>query len=151
MVSALSVGVWNCSRISVGFCVSSCFFSSRRRHTRCALVTGVQTCALPIFPFYKGVAAEYTVCDRYHSGILASTQANRMYVHCGQTDRSNNAGGLLGVIPATSTLPTVWDKAANAGVSARYYFNNLQYTAIWGAKYLGMSKPVAAFARQGVV
>src|SRR3546814_10328690 len=24
------------------------FFSSRRRHTRCALVTGVQTCALPI-------------------------------------------------------------------------------------------------------
>src|SRR3546814_5177189 len=27
----------------------SCFFfSSRRRHTRCALVTGVQTCALPI-------------------------------------------------------------------------------------------------------
>src|SRR3546814_10038774 len=32
--------------------VSSCVFfvfSSRRRHTRCALVTGVQTCALPIF------------------------------------------------------------------------------------------------------
>src|SRR3546814_3230231 len=26
------------------------FFSSRRRHTSCALVTGVQTCALPIFP-----------------------------------------------------------------------------------------------------
>src|SRR3546814_19142578 len=29
------------------FCFSF-FFSSRRRHTRCALVTGVQTCALPI-------------------------------------------------------------------------------------------------------
>src|SRR3546814_5703428 len=28
--------------------VCVCFFSSRRRHTRCALVTGVQTCALPI-------------------------------------------------------------------------------------------------------
>src|SRR3546814_5172817 len=28
------------------------FFSSRRRHTRCALVTGVQTCALPIY--YRG-------------------------------------------------------------------------------------------------
>src|SRR3546814_5017060 len=29
--------------------VCACFFfSSRRRHTRCALVTGVQTCALPI-------------------------------------------------------------------------------------------------------
>src|SRR3546814_9137173 len=29
-------------------CVVVFFFSSRRRHTRCALVTGVQTCALPI-------------------------------------------------------------------------------------------------------
>src|SRR3546814_4605284 len=29
------------------------FFSSRRRHTRCALVTGVQTCALPIFAPYR--------------------------------------------------------------------------------------------------
>src|SRR3546814_3359339 len=26
------------------------FFATRRRHTRCALVTGVQTCALPISP-----------------------------------------------------------------------------------------------------
>src|SRR3546814_976268 len=41
------------------------FFSSRRRHTRCALVTGVQTCALPISrqlgagqrPASKGVVA----------------------------------------------------------------------------------------------
>src|SRR3546814_1148769 len=32
-----------CSMMSL-----SLFFSSRRRHTRCALVTGVQTCALPI-------------------------------------------------------------------------------------------------------
>src|SRR3546814_2217377 len=32
--------------IAVLFCLF--FFSSRRRHTRCALVTGVQTCALPI-------------------------------------------------------------------------------------------------------
>src|SRR3546814_13368873 len=32
-------------------CIRNChfFFSSRRRHTRCALVTGVQTCALPIY------------------------------------------------------------------------------------------------------
>src|SRR3546814_9014094 len=31
------------------------FFSSRRRHTRCALVTGVQTCALPIFLLGQGL------------------------------------------------------------------------------------------------
>src|SRR3546814_3750415 len=29
-------------------CCDLFYFSSRRRHTRCALVTGVQTCALPI-------------------------------------------------------------------------------------------------------
>src|SRR3546814_12464706 len=35
------------------------FFSSRRRHTRCALVTGVQTCALPIlFGFIIGIWAD---------------------------------------------------------------------------------------------
>src|SRR3546814_16124341 len=47
--------------ISIGCCllyiISVCvfFFSSRRRHTRCALVTGVQTCALPIFRISVGV------------------------------------------------------------------------------------------------
>src|SRR3546814_2970801 len=37
------------------------FFSSRRRHTRCALVTGVQTCALPIYRPRFGIAAELRV------------------------------------------------------------------------------------------
>src|SRR3546814_5403138 len=36
------------------------FFSSRRRHTRCALVTGVQTCALPICPIYSDPSASAT-------------------------------------------------------------------------------------------
>src|SRR3546814_8235063 len=45
MCVCVSRGVCSCVCSSVvGF-----FFSSRRRHTRCALVTGVQTCALPIF------------------------------------------------------------------------------------------------------
>src|SRR3546814_8438445 len=37
-----------CSGFLVFFAFFVVFFSSRRRHTRCALVTGVQTCALPI-------------------------------------------------------------------------------------------------------
>src|SRR3546814_10499688 len=52
-----------------------CFFSSRRRHTRCALVTGVQTCALPIsrtFPvsgkFSKAQRAVYEI-------VLAANKA----------------------------------------------------------------------------
>src|SRR3546814_10520140 len=42
------------------------FFSSRRRHTRCALVTGVQTCALPISLFIA------TTCDRFPLSALIS-------------------------------------------------------------------------------
>src|SRR3546814_18605340 len=52
------------------FCCFCFFFSSRRRHTRCALVTGVQTCALPIFFFetcLNGVRAagrpRRAICD----------------------------------------------------------------------------------------
>src|SRR3546814_10594606 len=39
------------------------FFSSRRRHTRCALVTGVQTCALPILREVGVGAAENVVAE----------------------------------------------------------------------------------------
>src|SRR3546814_2517695 len=50
------------------------FFSSRRRHTRCALVTGVQTCALPILvssndnPVYTAeIAQEYENIREIHA------------------------------------------------------------------------------------
>src|SRR3546814_2042532 len=47
------------SRLIVFWLLVLFFFSSRRRHTRCALVTGVQTCALPIFAsFLSPDAAE---------------------------------------------------------------------------------------------
>src|SRR3546814_5978485 len=44
------------------------FFSSRRRHTRCALVTGVQTCALPIY-------RTRLFLRRYRWGVAAATMA----------------------------------------------------------------------------
>src|SRR3546814_5783369 len=44
-------GWFCCELLSVRFVLVFFFFSSRRRHTRCALVTGVQTCALPISAF----------------------------------------------------------------------------------------------------
>src|SRR3546814_1159739 len=40
------------------------FFSSRRRHTRCALVTGVQTCALPIYETWYRETLIPTVAQR---------------------------------------------------------------------------------------
>src|SRR3546814_9935559 len=42
---------------------SGFFFSSRRRHTRCALVTGVQTCALPISETFTDLQTWWAVAD----------------------------------------------------------------------------------------
>src|SRR3546814_3781546 len=52
------------------------FFSSRERHTRCALVTGVLTCALPIFDLVVGevaplVALAQAVADDHRLAALA--------------------------------------------------------------------------------
>src|SRR3546814_5517980 len=65
--------------ISELVCVSMFFvFSSRRRHTRCALVTGVQTCALPILlgvnpapDLYDGVLVRVAL-DRLGAALPAS-------------------------------------------------------------------------------
>src|SRR3546814_8676774 len=53
------------------------FFSSRRRHTRCALVTGVQTCALPISTMVSNDLVMPPLLRRgwaqRHGGNVAST------------------------------------------------------------------------------
>src|SRR3546814_3234257 len=51
-------------------CVSCCFFfSSKRRHTGCALVTGVQTCALPIST--ELLRALYEPFNRSHDRLIS--------------------------------------------------------------------------------
>src|SRR3546814_4987387 len=53
------------------------FFSSRRRHTRCALVTGVQTCALPI-SFAKRLAGRND-----HGKVAFGTEAGLFQTRVG--------------------------------------------------------------------
>src|SRR3546814_6775507 len=55
------------------------FFSSRRRHTRCALVTGVQTCALPILAlFFLLVGLE--IKREFMDGRLSTWERRRLPV-----------------------------------------------------------------------
>src|SRR3546814_15952111 len=49
------------------------FFSSRRRHTRCALVTGVQTCALPIFTKRSPTIATTATANVAIGGSISDT------------------------------------------------------------------------------
>ncbi len=90
-------------------------------------------------PFFKGCADNWTICDRYFSGILAPTSPNRFYMHAGQTDRVTNT-------TAISTLPTVWDRMLGAGHSVAYYYEDVSYTALWGSKYKSFSKKFTQFA-----
>src|SRR3546814_2227825 len=55
------------------FLISCFFFSSRRRHTRCALVTGVQTCALPIC--IESSAMENSLRNRQGDGSMSARVA----------------------------------------------------------------------------
>jgi phospholipase C len=84
-------------------------------------------------PFFEGCAENWTICDRYFSGLLSSTTPNRIYMHAGQTDRLANT-------VEVSTLPTVWDRMLNVGRSVAYYYVDVPYTAYWGEKYQGFSK-----------
>src|SRR3546814_8099439 len=70
------------------------FFSSRRRHTRCALVTGVQTCALPIY--YAGALLHWLYMFRFQSTdpvwswlvIVLRSEERRVGKECVSTCRS---------------------------------------------------------------
>jgi hypothetical protein len=57
-------------------------------------------------------------------------------MHAAQTDRTHNS-------TATSSLPTIWDRLAAAGRTGRYYFSDIPFVALWGTKYLPISKPFA--------
>src|SRR3546814_15925960 len=80
------------------FFICCCFFfSSRRRHTRCALVTGVQTCALPIFTADAIKAAEIGV-ETIGAGGLGSeiiSQATVTAAPSGEAIVTARAGGAV--------------------------------------------------------
>src|SRR3546814_7863487 len=54
-------------------CLCLFFFSSRRRHTRCALVTGVQTCALPILSAVRRARSSIGLNDPFELGARKSS------------------------------------------------------------------------------
>src|SRR3546814_2767385 len=62
------------------------FFSSRRRHTRCALVTGVQTCALPIFAARLGLSPSVERLLVGYMGCYAAVVALRSARHIVRSD-----------------------------------------------------------------
>lgn len=89
-------------------------------------------------PFFSALARNFTTLDNYFASILGPTFPNRIFQHAAQTDRLSNTLDI-------STLPTIWDTLAAAGVSNKYYYSNVPFLALWGLKYLGISALYADF------
>ena len=89
-------------------------------------------------PFLAAAAPGWTAFDRYFAGILGPTFPNRFYMHAAQTDRLSNTFEL-------SSLPTIWDRLAAAGLSGRYYFNDAPFLGLWGLKYASISRTFDRF------
>jgi phospholipase C len=89
-------------------------------------------------PFFSALAQQYTTFDNFFSPILAGTYPNRIFMHAAQTDRLDNSLQL-------STLPTIWDRLIEKGVSARYYFSDVSFLWLWGSKYNGISSSYDQF------
>src|SRR3546814_19999966 len=97
------------------------FFSSRSRHTRCALVTGVQTCALPIY-FARLFLAQLRQLDRAeiiagHAGVagaLAVADENRPHSRLSRSrsgvqpsgNSSPGSGGRSGTLAKMRSRPS---------------------------------------------
>jgi phospholipase C len=88
--------------------------------------------------FFARAARDWTVCDRYFCSIMAETWPNKIYAYAGQTDRLENEVKLC-------TLPTIWDRLADAGLEGRYYFSDVPFVSMWGLRYLPISRPFETF------
>ncbi len=89
-------------------------------------------------PFFNALARNYTTCDRFFASIMAETYPNRIFQHAAQTDRLTNTLDI-------STLPTIWDRLAEHDVSAKYYFSDVPFLLLWGARYTSITRPYAEF------
>ena len=89
-------------------------------------------------PFTGEAATRWTVCDRYFASFLGPTFPNRMYLHAGRTDRTRNTIEI-------SSLPTIWDRLAAAGVRGAYYTGGLPFLALWGDRYLPITRTFDRF------
>jgi phospholipase C len=90
-------------------------------------------------PLFGKLARNFTTLSNYFASILACTFPNRMFQHAAQTDRLNNSSHI-------SKLPTIWDRLQDAHVSCRYYYHNAPFLALWGKKYIPISRPYSEFA-----
>jgi phospholipase C len=83
--------------------------------------------------FYGKAAPYWTTFDRYFSATLAETYPNRFYQHSARTDRLHNSTDV-------AAMATIWDRLAAKSVSHAYYYVDVPFLALYGTKYLSISR-----------
>lgn len=89
-------------------------------------------------PFLGRAAPEWTVLDRYFTAFMGPTNPNRLISHAGQTDRLANT-------PGASTLPTIWDRLAEVGLTGKNYGYASITAAMFGQRYASVIEPITSF------
>ena len=98
-------------------------------------------------PFIPGAAAAYTLYDRWFCSIMASTYPNRHYQWGAQ-----NGGQKSNLFPfevpgqeSGFTWETIFDRAVANGVTVGYYNSDLPFAALYGARGVAWTRPIAQF------
>jgi phospholipase C len=93
-------------------------------------------------PFIPHAAGAFTLYDRWFCSIMDSTYPNRHY-QWGAQD-----GGTRGnEFPSGAGFgwETIFDRAIARGLTARYYYSDLPFAALYGSRGVAWSRPVAEF------
>src|SRR3546814_4730274 len=84
------------------------FFSSRRRHTRCALVTGVQTCALPISRKQLAEKKAFVLPEKAKTQCSAQRAQRRKAAGTGHgCNKGSQAAGFIKNTSSAHSFPSI--------------------------------------------
>jgi phospholipase C len=81
---------------------------------------------------YQQLAPRFTICDQWHSSLLAGTFPNRQYLHSASSE-----GRKEDPIPLDVGIyknETIWDRLDAENVSSRYYYTDLPILTLWGPR-----------------
>jgi phospholipase C len=96
--------------------------------------------------FIQDAARTFTTFDRFHCSLMGSTLPNREYMWAGES-YGNRDNALPPQTQYTTGFPdnTIFAALDKAGVSNRYFFNDVPVSALWGAGRLKSSGSIAEY------
>jgi phospholipase C len=96
--------------------------------------------------FIQPAAKAFTTFDHFHCSLMAATLPNREYMHAA-TSYGNRDNDLPPQTKDQTGFPdtTIFAALERAGISNRYFFNDVPVSALWGAPGLARSSPVSEY------